>query len=47
MQLTLMPLFCSATVLTGCYDALLKEKAIIYNKRRDKFTIKVGAGLTI
>ena len=47
MQLTIMPHYCSATVLLNCYDQSKKEKPTIFNKRRDKFTLRVGAGLTI
>jgi hypothetical protein len=47
MQLTIMPQYCSALVLENCYDQAKKEKPVIYNKRRDKFTLRVGAGLTI
>lgn len=47
MQLTIMPHYCSATVLLNCYDQSKKEKSTIFNKRRDKFTLRVGAGLTI
>lgn len=49
MDLTIQPLYCDDTTYTDtstCYESST-SKVTIYNKRRDKFTLSVGAGLTL
>ena len=50
MKLTISPFYCSSTYsgtdTTGCIsDTTAKVK--VYNKFRERFNIKVGAGLTV
>jgi hypothetical protein len=47
LELSILPLYCSSTVDTLCFNKTLGEKPTIYNKRRDKFSINVGKGLTL
>lgn len=45
MQMAILPRVCGSGVTSQCYNA--GEKAVIYNKRRDKIGFKVGAGLSM
>ena len=49
MALTISPLYCSDGLTADtsqCYSSA-NDQVNVYNKRRDKFTIQVGAGLTL
>lgn len=46
LNLSIEPYYCT-TGTTQCYIKALGEKPTIYNKRRDKFSINVGKGLSL